>query len=134
MDPRYTANDIIREPLDNLTNMTESEKDERIEDLMELVGVAIREKYKFAMEFSGGQLQRICIARALASNPRVMIMDEPLSSLDVSVQAQILNLFGDIKRKMNMTSLFISHDLEAVYYLADSLAVMYGGRIIKIMC
>lgn len=133
VDPRYTANDIIREPLDNLTNMTESEKDERIEDLMELVGVAIREKYKFAMEFSGGQLQRICIARALASNPRVMIMDEPLSSLDVSVQAQILNLFGDIKRKMNMTSLFISHDLEAVYYLADSLAVMYGGRIMEII-
>lgn len=131
VNPRFTARRIVEEPLKNLTNLSAKDRVKKIDELLNQVGISVSEKNKFGMEFSGGQLQRICIARALASNPELIILDEPLSSLDVSVQAQILNLLCDIKEELNLSYILISHDLEAVYYLADSLVVMYGGRIME---
>lgn len=131
VNPKFTAKKIIEEPLKNFTNLSSEERDKKVEELLEQVGLVKEDKSKYAMEFSGGQLQRVCIARALASNPRIFILDEPLSSLDVSVQAQILNLLSDIKKEMNLSYLLISHDIEAVYYLADALVVMYGGQIME---
>lgn len=131
VNPKFTAKKIIEEPLKNFTALSSEERDKKVEELLEQVGLVKEDKDKFAMEFSGGQLQRVCIARALASNPKIFILDEPLSSLDVSVQAQILNLLSDIKKEMNLSYLLISHDIEAVYYLADVLVVMYGGQIME---
>ena len=131
VDPRYTAAQIVEEPLKNLTDLSPQERQARVDALLGQVGISPAERDKFGMEFSGGQLQRICIARALASNPDMLILDEPLSSLDVSVQAQILNLLRDIKEAQGLSYLLISHDLEAVYYLADHLIVMYGGQIME---
>lgn len=131
VNPKFTAKKIIEEPLKNFTSLSAVERDKKVEELLEQVGLLKEDKEKFAMEFSGGQLQRVCIARALASNPKIFILDEPLSSLDVSVQAQILNLLSDIKKEMNLSYLLISHDIEAVYYLADALVVMYGGQIME---
>jgi oligopeptide/dipeptide ABC transporter ATP-binding protein len=131
VNPRFTAKKIIEEPLKNFTNMNAKERNKKIDSLLAQVGIALSEKDKYALEFSGGQLQRVCIARALASNPELLVLDEPLSSLDVSVQAQILNLLGDIKEKLGLSYLLISHDLEAVYYLADAVVVMYGGQIME---
>ncbi len=131
VNPKFTAKKIIEEPLKNFTDMTAEEREKEVVDLLHKVGLDEKDKDKFALEFSGGQLQRVCIARALASGPKVFILDEPLSSLDVSVQAQILNLLSDIKKDMDISYLLISHDLEAVYYLADALVVMYGGQIME---
>lgn len=131
VNPRYTAKQIIEEPLKNLMKLSGKERDEKVRLLLWQVGISENEKDKYALEFSGGQLQRICIARALACSPRFLVLDEPLSSLDVSVQAQILNLLSDIKKELHLSYLLISHDLEAVYYLADSIIVMYGGRIME---
>ena len=131
VNPKFTAKKIIEEPLKNFTDLNPSQRDEKVEELLEQVGLVKEDKEKFAMEFSGGQLQRVCIARALASDPKVFVLDEPLSSLDVSVQAQILNLLSDIKKEMNLSYVLISHDIEAVYYLADALVVMYGGQIME---
>lgn len=128
---RFTAAQIVEEPLINLKKMSSAERSRAVEELLEQVGIPVSEKNKYVQEFSGGQLQRICIARALASDPELIVLDEPLSCLDVSVQAQILNLLRDIKEQRKLSYILISHDLEAVYYLADSLAVMYGGQIME---
>lgn len=131
VNPRYTAKQIIEEPLRNRMKITAKEREEKVEELLRQVGIPVSEKNKFALEFSGGQLQRVCIARALASDPDLIVLDEPLSSLDVSVQAQILNLLSDIKKERELSYLLISHDLEAVYYLSDAIIVMYGGQIME---
>lgn len=131
VNPRFTAGQIVEEPLINLKKMSQAERTGQVEKLLEQVGIPSGEKNKYALEFSGGQLQRVCIARALASDPGLIVLDEPLSSLDVSVQAQILNLLRDIKEQRNLSYILISHDLEAVYYLADSLVVMYGGQVME---
>ncbi|MEG0855376.1 MAG: ABC transporter ATP-binding protein [Terrisporobacter sp.] len=128
---RNTACQIISEPLTNYYNISKKEIEEKVDDLLEKVGICSSERDKYPYQFSGGQLQRICIARTLAANPKLVVLDEPLSSLDVSVQAQILNLLSDLKRDLNLTYILISHDLEAVYYLSDSIIVMYGGKIME---
>lgn len=128
---KNTALQIISEPLVNFYNLPKEEIKEKVENLLEKVGICSSEKNKYPHQFSGGQLQRICIARSIATNPKLIVLDEPLSSLDVSVQAQILNLLSDLKNELNLTYILISHDLEAVYYLSDSIIVMYGGKIME---
>lgn len=128
---RLNTKQIIENPIKNFYKLPQEEVDKKIDELLRKVGISTDEKEKFPRQFSGGQLQRICIARALASDPKLMVLDEPLSSLDVSVQAQILNLLQDFKNELEISYLLISHDLEAVYYLSDSIYVMYGGRIME---
>ena len=131
VDPRLSAEQIVSEPLYNFFRLSRSEIDQRVLELLKRVGIDESEKGKFPQQFSGGQLQRICISRSLAADPQLLVLDEPLSSLDVSVQAQILNLLNDLKEEYGLSYILISHDLEAVYYLADAIAVMYGGRIME---
>ncbi len=125
------AEKILSEPLENFFSMNREERRKEAGRLMELVGLSPEDLGKYPKQFSGGQLQRICIARTLAAKPELLILDEPLSSLDVSVQAQLLNLLKDLKDRFGLTCILVSHDLEAVYYLADGLAVMYGGVLVE---
>jgi oligopeptide/dipeptide ABC transporter ATP-binding protein len=131
VNPRHSAKTIISEPLVNFTSMGKAEIAQRVDELLSQVGLRPSDGEKFPHEFSGGQLQRICIARALAPKPELLVLDEPLSSLDVSVQAQILNLLHDLREQLGLTYILISHDPEAVYYLSDSVVVMYGGRVME---
>lgn len=130
-DPRFTAVEIVSEPLRCFHHLNGLEARKRAAALLEEVGIPADEMDKKTNSFSGGQLQRICIARAVAAQPALVVLDEPLSSLDVSIQAQILNLLRDLKQAYNLTYVLISHDLEAVYYLADRLAVLYYGRVLE---
>ena len=133
VNPRFNAETIISQPLRNFFRMPRKERGAAAERLLEQVGISADEKSKYPNQFSGGQLQRICIARALASEPDLIVLDEPLSSLDVSVQAQILNLLSDLKKEKKLSYLLISHDLEAVYYLADVIYIMYHGQIVEVL-
>lgn len=130
-DPRFTAVEIVSEPLRCFHHLNRLEARKRAAALLEEVGIPADEMDKKSNSFSGGQLQRICIARAVAAQPALVVLDEPLSSLDVSIQAQILNLLRDLKQAHNLTYVLISHDLEAVYYLADRLTVLYYGRVLE---
>lgn len=131
LNPRLRASDIVREPMDSLGHMTETEKSERIDFLFEAVGLRPEQQRLFPHQFSGGQRQRIGIARALATQPDVIICDEPVSALDVAVQAQILNLLRKLQKDLGLTYLFISHDLGVVQHMCDSIAVMYMGKIVE---
>lgn len=133
LNPRMTVEDIIGEPFDvhNLCK-TKKERRERILSLMELVGLNAEHAARYAHEFSGGQRQRIGIARALAVDPKFIVCDEPVSALDVSIQAQVLNMFEDLQKKLGVAYLFIAHDLLVVHHLADRIAVMYLGKIVEI--
>lgn len=136
LDPRMTTAQIIAEPMRiyrkrGLLKMTDAEINARVEHLMELVGLSKFFKNRFPHEFSGGQRQRIGIARALALKPRLILADEPVSALDVSIQAQVLNLFKDIQKEMGLSYLFIAHDLAVIKYISDRIAVMYLGRIVE---
>ncbi|MCG6536016.1 MAG: ABC transporter ATP-binding protein, partial [Syntrophales bacterium LBB04] len=128
--PRRTAGDIIAEPFDIHQPSTRHERREEVARLMEVVGLLPAQMERYPHEFSGGQRQRIGIARAVALKPKLIIADEPVSALDVSVQAQILNLLQELQKDFSLTYLFITHDLSVVRYMGDRIAVMYLGRIV----
>ena len=127
LNPRWRVRDIIAEPVAARGGDTTG----LAERLLEQVGLSARDAGKFPHEFSGGQRQRICIARALASEPKLIVCDEPTSALDVSVQAQVLNLMSDLKDEFGLTYLFISHDLTVVQHMADRIGVLYLGRLVE---
>jgi oligopeptide/dipeptide ABC transporter ATP-binding protein len=132
LNPRMTVHDIIAEPLVVHRQGTRTEQSRRVRGLLEVVGLASSHGERFPHEFSGGQRQRIGIARALALNPKFIVCDEPVSALDVSIQAQIINLMQDLQAEFELTYLFISHDLGVVKHIADRVAVMYLGQIVEI--
>ncbi|WP_185804998.1 ABC transporter ATP-binding protein [Pontivivens nitratireducens] len=127
LNPRWKVRDIIAEPVAVRGERTQG----LAEKLLEQVGLSATDAGKFPHEFSGGQRQRICIARALASNPKIIICDEPTSALDVSVQSQVLNLMSDLREEMGLTYLFISHDLTVVRHMADRIGVLYLGSLVE---
>jgi peptide/nickel transport system ATP-binding protein/oligopeptide transport system ATP-binding protein len=132
LNPRLSVGSIIRAPMIVHGIGTKKEQEERVFELLEVVGMHPEAASRYPHEFSGGQRQRIGIARALALNPKLIICDEPVSALDVSVQAQVLNLLLDLQQKYHLTYLFISHDLTVVRFISNRIAVMYLGRIVEI--
>jgi oligopeptide transport system ATP-binding protein len=131
LNPRMTVASIIGEPLSEHTKDSKSKRELRIFELMDAVGLSRDFANRYPHEFSGGQRQRIGIARALALNPKFIICDEPIAALDVSIQAQVVNLLEDLQQKLGLTYLFISHDLGVVQHMCDSIAVMYMGKIVE---
>lgn len=131
LNPRRRVGSIISDPLSINTKMTRREQRTRAQDLMDLVGLNPEHYNRFPADFSGGQRQRIGVARALALNPKLIVCDEPVSALDVSIQAQVLNLLASLQREMNLSYLFISHNLTVVEHVSDRVAVMYLGSIIE---
>ena len=131
LNPRLRAEAVVREPLNSLGIASEAEQQTIIDDLFEAVGLRKEQQRLFPHQFSGGQRQRIGIARALATRPKLIICDEPVSALDVAVQAQILNLLRRLQTEFDLTYLFISHDLGVVQHMCDSVAVMYMGKIVE---
>lgn len=132
LNPRHKIGDIIAEPMTIHTAMTQREIRERIYELLNLVGLKNSHASRFPHEFSGGQRQRINIARTLALYPSFIICDEPISALDVSIQAQVINLLQDLQNKLGITYLFIAHDLSMVHHISDRIAVMYLGKIMEL--
>ena len=131
LNPRMIVKDIIREPLDIHTNLNENEKNEKVEWLLEKVGLSKEQAFRYPHEFSGGQRQRIGIARSLATEPKIIIADEPVSALDVSIQAQVINLMMDLQEEFNLTILFIAHDLSVVKHISSEIGVMYLGNLVE---
>ncbi|MED3564095.1 dipeptide ABC transporter ATP-binding protein [Bacillus xiapuensis] len=131
LNPRMKVRDIVAEPLAIHTNLSRSERYKQVSEILEVVGLSDYHANRYAHEFSGGQRQRIGIARALIMKPRLIIADEPVSALDVSIQAQILNLLKDLQAEFNLTYLFISHDLSVVEHISDHIGVMYLGTIVE---
>ena len=133
LNPRMTVSDIIGEPLDvHKLYKNKKEREEKILELMGHVGLNSEHASRYANEFSGGQRQRIGIARSLAVNPDFIVCDEPVSALDVSIQAQVINMFGDLQEKLGLTYLFIAHDLLVVRHISDRIGVMYLGRLVEL--
>ena len=131
LNPRMIVKDIIREPLDIHTALSQNEKDEKVRWLLEKVGLSREQEMRYPHEFSGGQRQRIGIARALATEPKIIIADEPVSALDVSIQAQVINLMMDLQEEFNLTILFIAHDLSVVKHISSHIGVMYLGDLVE---
>lgn len=131
LNPRKRVRDIIAEPLRNYEKLTKNEEKQRVYELLDLVGLNPESIWKFPHQFSGGQRQRIGVARAIALKPKLIIADEPVSALDVSVQAQVLNFMQDIQKELDLTYLFISHDLGVVEHMCDEIAIMYRGRYVE---
>ena len=133
LNPRMTVSDIIGEPLDiHKLYANKTERQERILELMDKVGLNSEHASRYAHEFSGGQRQRIGIARALALNPSFIVCDEPVSALDVSIQAQVINMFDELQEQMGLTYLFIAHDILVVRHISDRIAVMYLGKMVEL--
>ena len=131
LNPRMIVQDIIKEPLDIHTSLNDSQKKEKVRWLMEKVGLSSEQAMRYPHEFSGGQRQRIGIARSLATEPKIIIADEPVSALDVSIQAQVINLMMDLQDEFNLTILFIAHDLSVVNHISSEIAVMYLGEVVE---
>ncbi|MBE5768662.1 MAG: ATP-binding cassette domain-containing protein [Clostridiales bacterium] len=133
LNPRMTVSDIVGEPLDvHKLYSSKKEREERILELMSYVGLNSEHASRYAHEFSGGQRQRIGIARSLAVNPEFIVCDEPVSALDVSIQAQVINMFDDLQDRLGLTYLFIAHDLLVVRHISDRIAVMYLGKMVEL--
>jgi len=132
LNPRMLVKDIIREPLNINTNLSDNEKDEKVDWLLNKVGLTIEQSNRYPHEFSGGQRQRIGIARSLATDPEIIIADEPVSALDVSIQAQIINLMMDLQDELNLSIIFIAHDLSVVKHISSRVGVMYNGELVEI--
>ena len=132
LNPRMTIGQIVGEPLETFRLARGKEAEQRVQELLEVVGLSKRFIKRYPHEFSGGQRQRIGIARALAVDPDFIVADEPISALDVSIQAQIMNLLEKLRREKNLTYLFISHDLRAIRHVSDRVAVMYLGKLVEI--
>ena len=132
LNPRMTVGDIVAEPIDvHKLCKTKKERNERVRELLDTVGISSEKATRYAHEFSGGQRQRIGIARALASNPEFIVCDEPVSALDVSIQAQVVNMLEDLQHQMGLSYLFIAHDLSVVKHISNRIAVMYLGHIVE---
>ena len=131
LNPRWLIKDIVAEPIDVYEKLGEVERLKRVEALLEMVGIPADACYKYPHEFSGGQRQRIAIARSLASNPKLVVLDEPTSSIDVFSQAQILELIKDLRKRLHLTNILISHDLGVVHELANKICIMYLGKIVE---
>jgi oligopeptide transport system ATP-binding protein len=132
-DPRFSVRMSLAEPLQTHQGLKGAALEERARELLTQVGMPVDTLSRYPHEFSGGQLQRIAVARALALNPKFIVLDEPTSALDVSVQAQILNLLQDLQQRLNLTYLFISHDLSVVEYISSRIAVMYLGKVVELL-
>jgi len=132
LNPRMTVGDIIAEPLENFGLLRGRAKDQRVQELLKIVGLNPYFNNRYPHEFSGGQRQRIGIARALALRPKLIVADEPISALDVSIQAQIINLMQDLQKEFRLTYLFVAHDLSVVRHISDRVMVMYLGKIVEV--
>ena len=132
LNPRMTVGSIISAPLDVHTQMSRNEKREKVQELLQLVGLNPDFVNRYPHEFSGGQRQRIGIARALALNPDLVVCDEPISSLDVSIQAQVVNLLEELQNRLGMTYIFVAHDLSMVRHISDRIVVMYLGKVMEL--
>ncbi len=132
LDPRYTVGQVVSEPLENFNRGNSASVREQVEDVLQTVGINPKFVNRFPHEFSGGQRQRIGIARALALHPSLVIADEPVSALDVSIQAQVLNLLQELQGKFGLTYLFVAHNLSVVKHISDRIAVMYLGRVAEL--
>ena len=131
LNPRMIVKDIIKEPLDIHTSLSTKQKDNKVSWLLKKVGLSKEQEMRYPHEFSGGQRQRIGIARALATEPKIIIADEPVSALDVSIQAQVINLMMDLQEEFNLTILFIAHDLSVVKHISSHIGVMYLGNLVE---
>lgn len=132
LNPRMIVRDIIQEPLDINTQLSSKEKKDKVNWLLSKVGLTPEQSGRYPHEFSGGQRQRIGIARSLATDPKIIIADEPVSALDVSIQAQIINLMMDLQEEFNLSIIFIAHDLSVVKHISDRVGVMYLGELVEI--
>ncbi|VWL85694.1 ATP-binding cassette domain-containing protein [Oceanivirga miroungae] len=131
LNPKKRVLDIIAEPIRNFENLTVTEERKKVLELLDIVGLDEESMYKYSFQFSGGQRQRIGVARAIATNPKLIIADEPVSALDLSVQAQVLNYMKEIQKKMGLSYIFISHDLGVVKHMCDHMYIMYKGRFVE---
>lgn len=132
LDPRWTVQQVLEEPLITHEKLSKTQLKERVEELLEVVGLSPYHAHRYPHEFSGGQRQRIGIARALALHPKFIVCDEPVSALDVSIQAQVLNLMKDLQKQYDLTYMFISHDLSVVKFISDRVGVMYLGKLVEL--